>query len=345
MNRRLLYIVSSRDADTFLTCTEYRDKIPWGHGQILYHLEQLGWSIRRLSFFESWNPWTLGRLMDEYQPDLVLTNGTTALSPVWARKWFCRWRGPIILDWGDFYAVVWETNFGWLAGRFMRFYERCIVRGSDYVMTVSKHNQKRAEAWGKRTWYVQSACVEPVYDLNACSIRLSGAMKLVYCGGQGKYKKVEDIVNAMAHVPDDIRLYLIGTPNPDLRKHASGNVVFLGQLPENDKWSVMSQADVLVNTADMDVNSKIYEYLRMQKPILGYDGIPNYKFTNRVNALLTRDYPSAIMELYQSPELRTTLAVNAARDLPVCTWLELAQQYDHILQEISDLYWGERRSK
>ena len=343
MDKRLLYITSSRDADTHLTSEEYRDKCQFGNGHMLYQLEQIGWSVRRLSFWESWSPWTLAPHIDDFQPTVIFTNGTTALSPVWARRWFCRWSGPIVLGWDDYYDHIWRTNFGSLAGIAMHHYERWIVRDSDYVITLTKYNEERAREMGKTTWYLLNGCVEPVYDDNACRIRLSGEMKLVYCGDQGEYKRTRDIVDAMAHVSKDIRLYLIGRPNPRLQRRAPENAIFLGYLSHNDKWAVMSQADVLVNTADMDSNSKVYEYLRMKKPILGYDGIPNYKFTNRVNALLTRDYPAAIMELYRSPELREELAKNAERDLPVCTWFELAQQYDSTFREILSLYWSEDR--
>lgn len=345
MDKRLLYITSSRDADTFLTSEEYRTKNPFGHGQILFHLERLGWNIKRLAIYESWNPWILSRYIQKYQPSLIFTNGSTALSPVLARRWACSWRGPIILGWDDFYKVIWDTNFGWLAGQFMRWFEPCIVRGSDYIVTISYYNQKRADALGKRTWFIPNGCDEPVYDSRRCPTCLSGVMNLVYCGDQGRYKRTGDIVRAMAHVPKDIRLYLIGYPNPKLQKYASENVIFLGRLSENDKWAVMSQADVLVCTADTDCNAKFHEYLRMGKPILGYDGIANHLFQNRRNALLTRDYPTAIQELYRSPELRAILASNAAKDIPVYTWREIAERYDRAFTGICELYSNELKKR
>jgi hypothetical protein len=89
----------------------------------------------------------------------------------------------------------------------------------------------------------------------------------------------------------------------------------------------MDQADVLVSTADQDCNAKLQEYLRFKKPILGYDGRMNLFFKNGENALLTRDYPNAILTLYNAPTLRTTLAENAARDIPVFNWSEIADQF------------------
>ena len=343
MDRRLLYITSSRTADTHLTSEEYRARVPYGHGQVLLHLEQLGWSIRRLSFWESWNPQTTARHLEAYQPDIVFTNGTTGLSPVWARKRHCKWHGPVVLGWDDFYEDIWRTNFGWLAGRFMRWFEPRIVRGSDFVITISRYQQERAETLGKKTWYIPNGCIVPRFDVDACAIHLDGSLNLVYCGDQGRYKRTHEIVQAMSKVPKDIKLYMVGTPYEYLKPYASDNVIFLGRLPENDKWSVMSQADVLVCTADTDCNAKFHEYLRMGKPILGYDGIANHLFTNRRNALLTRDYPAAIMELYESPELRADIAANAARDIPVYTWREIAEQYDRAFAEILELHSANTR--
>jgi glycosyltransferase involved in cell wall biosynthesis len=287
----------------------------------------------------------VARRMRDFDPSLVLTNSAIGLHPVIARRFFCKWKGPIVATWDDFYEVIWRLNYGRLAGLFMKWFERQIIVHSDYIITISRYNQKRAEGWGKKTWYIPNGCDVPEYDVSACRTRLAGAMKLVYVGDQGRYKRTEDIVRAMKHVPPDIKLYLVGNPNPTLIPYASENVIFLGRLTENDKWSVMSQADVLVCTADTDCNAKFHEYLRMGKPILGYDGIPNHLFTNRRNAILTRDYPAAIMELFKSPDLRRLLADNAARDIPVYTWKEIAQRYDHAFAELLGLCGHVRRGR
>lgn len=336
---RILYLTSRMNARTAaMDMRDYYDALPWGHVAVLFNLALLGWENRRLQNLDSWNPWRLSRHIDTYDPTLILTNSVIGLHPVIARQFLCRWRGPIVATWDDFYEDIWRTNFGRLAGWFMRWFERQIIVRSDYVITISLHNKSRAESWGKRTWYIPNGCDVPLFDSSACSIRLDGAMRIVYCGDQGEYKRAGDIVRAMPQVTTDIKLYLIGTPNPQLERYASTNVIFLGRLSENDKWAIMSQADVLVCTADTDCNAKFHEYLRMRKPILGYDGIPNYLFKNRVNALLTKNYPAAIMELAGSPELRQRLAENAARDIPVYTWREIARKYDEAFVEICDLY-------
>jgi len=337
-NKRLFYITSSRNRWLMEASLEdaYRS-VPFGQVALLYNLDRYGWKAQKSGFHASVCPWQVARTMKQFKPSMVLTSGTTGFSPVFARR-MSRYSVPIVIAWEDYYDVLWRANFGRVAGAFMRWFERQLVIRSDYVITISLYNKSRAEAWGKKTWYVPNGCDVPEYDQSKCAVRLEGKMNLVYCGDQGPYKQAGDIIKVMGAVPPEIKLYLVGDPNPAFHKYASSNVIFLGRLSENDKWAVMSRADVLVCTANTDCNAKFHEYLRMGKPILGYDGIPNYLFNNRRNALLTKDYPSAIMELYRSPELRRSLAENAAKDIPVYEWREIARRFDLALLEIQDEY-------
>ena len=92
----------------------------------------------------------------------------------------------------------------------------------------------------------------------------------------------------------------------------------------------MSQADAFAVTADQDCNAKIHEYLRWRKPILGYDGRANLLFTNNRNALLASNgnYAPLIERLASDPELCKTIADNAAQDIPVLSWREIAQEFE-----------------
>jgi glycosyltransferase involved in cell wall biosynthesis len=285
--------------------------------------------------------------MNEFRPDIVFTYGVTGLQPLMARRFLGAWRCPIVHGWEDCYADIWASlagrPFGWLVHQL----ERQIIRRSDFITTPSLALQNRARAWGKQTWRIPNGAEEiPPFDRAKCTLKLQGAMTLVHLGDQGKYKHTEDVVKAMASVPKDVRLYLVGVPNPDLLKYAAENVIFTGPVSWADLWGVLEQADVLVCTAHQDCNGKFYHYLRARKPILAYDGDPNLQFKNRVNALLTRDYAAAIMELYAAPDLRRRLAENAARDIRVYTWAEVAQQFDGVFREILSLHAtasGQRR--
>jgi glycosyltransferase involved in cell wall biosynthesis len=288
---------------------------PYSTAAILHHLERLGWATCRLGAASSFRPRRLARRIDAWRPDIVYTYGClTALQPLAARRLFCRHRGfKVVHGWDDVYGDIWRDVYGRLPGRLMDLWERAIVTRSDAVVTLSRFNQMRGRRWGVECRFIPNGADVPVYDPAACSIRLEGRLKLVYTGDQARWKRTWEVCAAMRHLPADIKLYLTGEHYPYLDKYASENCIFLGYLPRNDQLCVMAQADVLVVTADQDCNAKLQEYLRFNKPILGYDGRANLFFTNGRNALLTRDYVAAIGRLADDPGLRRELAENAAR--------------------------------
>jgi len=89
-----------------------------------------------------------------------------------------------------------------------------------------------------------------------------------------------------------------------------------------------------VVTADQECNAKIQEYLRFDKPIVAFDGRPALFFTHERNALLTRDYAAAFRRLAADPDLCGRLVENAAYDLPVDSWAEIAQCFDKFFREL-----------
>ena len=98
----------------------------------------------------------------------------------------------------------------------------------------------------------------------------------------------------------------------------------------------MRQADAFVVTADQDCNAKLQEYLRWGKPILAFDGRPNLFFKNGHNALLAKDgdYAPLIERLAADPALCKTLADNAAAEIPVYTWAEIASLFDSYFRKL-----------
>ena len=303
---------------------------PYSVGAILYYLERLGWETRRVGLAGTKNPRHLARVMDEFRPDIVYTYGSfTALNPLLARRLFCRHRAfRVVHGWDDCYGDLWRDAYGWLPGRFMDLLERQIITRSDAVVTLSRYQQQVARKWGVECHYIPNGADVPQFDPSACSIRLEGRLKLVYTGDAARWKRTWEVCEAMRHLPGDIRLYLTGGHYAYLDPYASGNCTFLGYLSKNDQMSVMAQADVLVVTADQDCNAKLQEYLRFNKAILGYDGRANLFFANGRNALLTRDYVSAIRRLADDPSFRQQLADHARSELPVHTWAEIAGQFD-----------------
>jgi len=328
---RLLLVSASRDADFEIkTMTEHVVSRPYSIYAILYNLEQLGWVTNHVGFGTGLNPVALARRINTFKPDIIYTYGVAnALMPLLIRKTLCRHRRfRVVHGWDDVYADIWRDCFGRLAAPVAKILESLIIRYSDAVVTLSRYNQERGKAWGVQSHFIPNGADKPCYDPTQSVLKLSGRFNVVYTGDASRWKRTEDACQAMQTLPDDIKLYFTGYPQPYLQQYASSNCIFLGWLSKNDQWSVMAQADAFVVTADQDCNAKLQEYLVWGKPIVGYDGRANNFFTNGRNALLTRDYASAFQRLAADPEFCRTLALNAASDLPVDSWLGIAKKFE-----------------
>ncbi len=337
MSRPLRILVASSSPFDWYedqSCAVHYEHQRYTLGAIMYHLEKAGCSIAWAGRKTTARPLRLKHRIDDFRPDIVYTYGAvTSLNPVLLRS-FCRHdKYQVVHGWDDAYGDVWSDS-GWLARKVMDILERLIVTRSDHVITLSYFLQNRGRKWGVECKYIPNGA-DPVDASQATGeIVLDGALKLVYTGDKAHWKRTHEICEAMRHVPKEIKLYLTGQDNPELAQYASDNCIFLGFLPKEEQLNVMRQADVFVCTANQDCNAKLQEYLRWHKPILGYDDRANLFFKNGENALLTRDYPAAIMTLYHDPELRQRLADNAARDIPVYSWTEIAEQFLEYFKEI-----------
>ena len=338
MNDKRILLVCSDRADWFESASDldHFTKHPYSVRAILYHLGLRGWLTCRAGWQTSSSLRALAKRIDEFKPSIIYTYGSTvALNPLLCRRFLCKWKSfKVVHGWDDLYGDIWGEIAGWPGRLFMNNIERLIVTRSDHVVTLSYFLQRRGKKWGVDCHYIPNGADMPVFDPEACGIRLDGELKLVYTGDQARWKRTAEICEAMRHVPKNIKLYLTGHPYTYLAPYASDNCIFLGYVSKNDQLCVMNQADVLVCTADQDCNAKLQEYLRFKKPILGYDGRMNLLFKNGVHALLTRNYPEAILTLYRHPNLRLALVTNAERDIPVFTWSEIAAQFDAIFTSI-----------
>lgn len=330
--KRIIIASSDRSGrfDETTPAAEMFAAAPYSLGAIRYNLEKLGWSTCYAPLRTTISLRRLARLIDEFKPDIVYTYGSlTALHPLRCRSWFCRHKKfKVIHGWDDVYGEIWDDIFGKLPGLYMRLVERAIIKQSDGVVTLSRYNQQRGRHWGIESAFIPNGADIPQYDLNACNIRLDGRFNLVYTGAMDRWKLTHLVCAAMRKLPVDIKLYLTGQGSERLTEYASDNCIFLGYVAKNDQLAVMAQADALVVTANQDCNAKLQEYLRYKKPIIGYDGRLNLFFENGRNALLTHDYAAAIERLAADPELCRSLAANAATDIEIHTWTEIAKMFD-----------------
>lgn len=341
MKRRILYISSTRwPWFESQCCAEHFANAPYSIDAIGYNLEKLGWSVGWCGWKSSRNPFKLARRIDEFKPDIVYTYGSTvALHPLFCRRWLCHHKVfKVVHGWDDHYGRIWGDLFGWPGRVLMNWMEKRIVKNSDGVVTLSYELQKIGRRWGVDCKYIPNGA-DPIDDLSRSDkIKLDGRFNIVYTGDKAKWKRTDDICRAMRNVPKDIKLYLTGRDEDYLKPYASDNCIFLGWLSKVEQYGVMSQADAFVCTSDQDCNAKLQEYLRWKKPILAFDGEANNFFKNGENALLAKggDYAPLIMRLAEDQDLCNRISGNAARDIPVYSWSEIAEQFDKYFLAIND---------
>lgn len=303
-----------------------------------YSVDAIGANFIKLGHIANWagwptthNPLRLARRIDELKPDIVYTYGAmTSLNPIFCRRFLCRHKDfKIVHGWDDHYGRIWGDILGWPGKVAMDWMEKRIVKNSDAVVTLSYELQKIGRGWGVECKYIPNGA-DPIEDLPRTSkIKLEGRFNIVYTGDKAEWKRTADVCRAMRKLPKDIKLYLTGRNEDYLKPYASENCIFLGWLSKEEQHGVMAQADAFVCTSNQDCNAKLQEYLRWQKPILGFDGEANNFFTNGRNALLAKDgdYAPLIERLANDPALCRELADNAAKDIPIYSWSEIAQQF------------------
>ena len=339
MNRRILFLSSTRFSwFESQNAEEHVREAPYSINAIGYNLAKQGWSVAWAGWKSGHRLGGLARRIDEFKPNVVYTYGSTiALHPLFCRRFLCRHKAfKVVHGWDDHYGRIWGDLAGWPGRVFMNWMEKRIVKNSDAVVTLSYELQKIGRRWGVECHYIPNGA-DPIENLEiADGPKLEGRFKIVYTGDKARWKRTEDICRAMRSVPKDVKLYLTGRMEDYLEPYASDNCIFLGWLSKPEQFAVMSQADAFVCTSDQDCNAKLQEYLRWKKPILGYDGEANNFFKNGENALLAPggDYAPLILRLADDPALCRRLAENAARDIPVYSWAEIAEQFESYFQSL-----------
>lgn len=334
VSKRLLFVSSSRFPwyAKGTSAAAHFAAAPYSIDAIGYNLERMGWTVAWLGWRDTANPLRLAKEIDAFRPDIVYTYGSTAaVWPILLKRVLCRHRRFLVVHgWDDHYDRIWNELFGWPGKVLMRAVQKFLVTRSDAVVTLSQALRKLGRSWGVDCAYIPNGA-DPV-DRKAVrgAIRLEGRFKLVYTGDKARWKRTADICRAMRQLPEDVKLYLTGRDEDYLKPYLSANCISLGWLTKEEQLSVMSQADAFVCTSDQDCNAKLQEYLRWERPILALHGEADNFFTDGENALLATDgdYAPLVSRLADAPQLCRRLAENAARQLPVCSWAEIAQRFD-----------------
>lgn len=332
--KRILYVSSSRSPwyAKGATSAEHFANAPYSIDAIGYNLEKLGWKVAWLGMADTLNPFRLAKEINDYEPDIVYTYGSsTSIWPILLKRTLCRKRNFVVVHgWDDHYDRIWNDIIGWPGKIAMLIAQKFLVKRSDAVVTLSYELQKLGRKWGVECKYIPNGADPVAAPAEGAGIRLEGRFKLVYSGDKSRWKRTEDICRSMRELPEDVKLYMTGHEAEYLKPYYSPNCISLGYLPKSDQLAVMSQADAFVCTANQDCNAKLQEYLRWKKPILALHGEADNFFRDGENALLATDgeYAPLVEKLAGDPALCARIAENAARQIPLYSWAEIASQFD-----------------
>jgi len=266
----------------------------------------------------------------KFNPDIIIVEWPPSCFFVPFLKKFKLIKKPIILNWGDYYTEM-MTNYPKFIVRFMENYA---VKNVDYITTVSKKNEKIAKKIEKKVSYIPHGYFKTTKktSINLDKLKTNKKnLKVIYLGEQTKWKKVDQIINAVKGL--DCDLFLFGIPNSEFQKIAGKNVHFMGYLPELEVRTVLKQADILVNTSNQDCNYKFFEYISVKKPILAYDGFPRNILTHKETAFLTKDFREGLIELIENKKLREKLKRNI-KNIKVFSWDEITKKYIDVFEKL-----------
>lgn len=338
--KKILYVSSSR-WPWYRKGTSAEDHFaaaPYSIDAIGYHLQRRGWDVAWLGAHETRNPFRLAKEIDAFRPDIIYTYGaTSAIWPIFLKRHLCRHRAfTVVHGWDDHYDRIGREVLGWPGKILLGLSQKFLVKHSDAVVTLSYALQQLGRTWGVDCQYIPNGADPREMLTVKGGIELTGRFNLVYTGDKARWKRTEDICRAMRQLPKEIKLYLTGRDEAYLKKYRSDNCIFLGWLSKEEQYNVMRQADAFVCTSNQDCNAKLQEYLRWKKPILALHGEADNFFTDGETALLATDgdYAPLIKRLAGDPALCKRLAENAARDIPVYSWAEIAEQFEAYFMKV-----------
>lgn len=267
----------------------------------------------------------------KFKPDVLISVGPIAFVPSLLKK-LKLIRVPHVHDWTDDNVDINGKEYGITK---MAFYEYFTVEHADCIITPSIFKYERCKLWEKKAFYVPHGVDEDFERRDP--VKLEGGIKILYAGEQSERKRVDKLIDAVRGV--DCELYLFGKTNGEFKKKAPKNVHFMGLVNQKDLPGYLKAADILVLTADDDCTLKMYEYLKVEKPILGIRGRLNYVLTHMENAYLTDDLAKGLGKLIASEELQLKLA-KSVKKIRVYTWREVADIYIKTIEQIIEDYHG-----
>jgi glycosyltransferase involved in cell wall biosynthesis len=134
-------------------------------------------------------------------------------------------------------------------------------------------------------------------------INPDGKKVVMYAGTLEPYQGIPLLLDAMALLPDEFRLLLVGGTQPQVEelrrglpaKGLAGRVLLLGRKPAGDMPYYLQAADVLVSPRTLGTNIplKIYSYLASGVPVVATDLPTHTQTLNAEIAVLAAPHPEA----------------------------------------------------
>jgi glycosyltransferase involved in cell wall biosynthesis len=221
------------------------------------------------------------------------------------------------------------------ATRVLRAIERAVIRRADAVFAVCSDLARhvRADAPGVPVFLIEDVALpsqqfcgaaEPLREL----LDIRGPLAL-YVGNLQRYQGVEQVVRAMAQLPQglDLTLVLIGGAPDDVARmrllvrklHLEERVYLLGPRPLAQLSGFLAQADILVSPRVRGSNTpmKVYSYMNSGTAILATRILSHTQVLDDDCAFLVEPSPQALakglVKLAADEALRARLGVAARR--------------------------------
>jgi len=198
--------------------------------------------------------------------------------------------------------------------RALRAVERAVIRRTDAVFAVCSDLAQHVtiDAPGVPVFLIEDVALpsqqfcggaEPLREL----LDIRGPLAL-YVGNLQRYQGIEQIVRAMAQVPEalDLTLVLIGGAEDDVARmralvrklHLEERVYLLGPRPLGQLTGFLAQADILVSPRLRGSNTpmKVYSYMNSGTAILATRILSHTQVLDDDSALLVEPNPQALAE-------------------------------------------------
>ncbi len=236
----------------------------------------------------------------------------------------------------------------------LRFANRVIINGASRVVAISSDTRTRAKTHydirvpiGVINYGFEPFDLEPA---NRADLDLDeDAFYLVATGRLVERKGFDHLIRAMASVPDDVRLLIVGDGPLDETLRACARdagveerVTFLGFRPRSEVLAYLQVANCFVlSSIHEGLGIVVQEAMYAGQPVIATDngGQVDLIVEGRNGRLVPIEdsdaLAAAIRELHGDRELAAAMAANNRADLERCYMTENCQQYVTLFDELA----------